>query len=120
MKILLDENLPVRLIRALRALGHDVEHANTSNLAGRPDSEVLAVAQSEDRFLITQDRRFADARVFTDGAHAGVLFLRLKSPGRSAMYDRVWTLFMENDVESWRGCFVVASDRKLRVRCPEP
>ena len=60
MRILLDENLPMRLIAALRALGHDVEHVYTKNLSSRPDPDVRAVAESEQRFLITQDRRFAE------------------------------------------------------------
>ena len=119
MRILLDENLPVRLTRALRALGHDVEHVYTRELSGRPDPEVMALAQSEARFLITSDRRFADARVFAPGTHAGLLFIRLKHPARRALFDKVRMIFETENVESWRGCFVVVSDRKLRVRRPE-
>jgi predicted nuclease of predicted toxin-antitoxin system len=119
MKILLDENLPMRLMSALRALGHDVEHVYSKDLSGKPDDDVRALAQAESRFLITQDRRFADARVFADGTHAGLLFVRLKSPGRRALYAKIRALFASEDVESWRGCFAVVSDAKLRVRRPE-
>lgn len=115
MRILLDENLPIRLVAALRALGHDVEHVYTKDLSGRPDPDVMALAQREERFLITLDRRFADARLFTPGTHAGVLFVRLKHPARRALFEKVRSLFEAEDVESWRGRFVVASDRKLRV-----
>lgn len=106
------------LMRALRALGHDVEHVYTKNLSGHPDPDVMALAQSEERFLITSDRRFADMRVFTPGTHAGLLFVRLKHPARSALFAKVQTLFETEDVQSWHRCFVVASDRKLRVRRP--
>jgi predicted nuclease of predicted toxin-antitoxin system len=115
MRILLDENLPFRLVSALRALGHDVEHVYTRDLSGKPDDDVRAAARAEDRFLITQDRRFADARVFAQGTHAGLLFVRLKSPGRNALFAKVRTVFATEDVESWRGRFVVVSDTKLRV-----
>jgi predicted nuclease of predicted toxin-antitoxin system len=107
------------LMPALRALGHDVEHVYTKNLSGRPDPEVMALAQSEGRFLITSDRRFADMRVFMPGTHAGLLFVRLKHPARRALFAKVRVLFESEQVESWHHCFVVASDQKLRVRRPE-
>ena len=116
--MLLDENLPVRLVQALRALGHDVEHVYTKDLSGRPDPDVRAAAQSEDRFLITQDRRFADARTFTPGSHPGVLLVRLKRPGRLALFQRVREVFANRAVESWRGRFVVVSESKVRVAPP--
>lgn len=109
----------MRLVAALRALGHDVEHVYTKDLSGRPDPDVRLAAESEDRFLITQDRRFADARVFAAGTHAGLLLVRMKNPGRSALFNRIREVFETDDVESWRGCFVVLGDEKLRVRRPE-
>lgn len=118
MRILLDENLPARLVAALRALGHDVEHVTAKNLSGRPDAEVRVLAESEDRILITQDIRFADARWFAAGTHPGLILVRLKSPGRRALMAKVKSIFESENVESWRGCFVVLSDSKLRVRRP--
>lgn len=118
MQILLDENLPTGLTAALRGLGHDVEHAYTKDLGGHIDPDVRAVAESEERFLITQDIRFADVRAFASGTHAGLLLVRLKHPGRRALFEKVYSVFVSENVESWRGCFVVLSDAKLRVRCP--
>jgi predicted nuclease of predicted toxin-antitoxin system len=119
MKILLDENLPLRLVSALRALGHDVEHVYSRNLSGRPDDEVRALAQHESRFLITQDRRFADKRDFAPGTHPGLLFVRLKRPGRQVLFARVLAIFETEDVESWSGCFVKLGEIALRVSRPE-
>lgn len=118
MRILLDENLPTELVEALRALGHDVEHVYSMNLSGHPDPEVSAVAQSENRLLITQDIRFADARQFMPGSHAGFVLVRLKRPGLRAIFEKVRSVFESEDVESWQGCFIVLSDSKLRVRRP--
>jgi predicted nuclease of predicted toxin-antitoxin system len=119
MRILLDENLPVDLIEVLRALGHDVEHVYSKNLSGHPDPDVRAEAQSENRLLIPQDIRFADAREFLPGQHAGFVLLRLKRPGLRAIVEKLRSVFERKDVESWQGCFVVLSDSKLRVRRPE-
>lgn len=118
MRILLDENLPVDLVEALRALGHDVEHVYSKNLSGHPDPDVSALAQSENRLLITQDIRFADARQFLPGQHAGFVLVRLKRPSLRAILEKVRIAFETEGVESWQGCFVVLSDSKLRIRRP--
>jgi predicted nuclease of predicted toxin-antitoxin system len=116
MRILLDENLPADLIGVLQALGHDVEHVYSKALSGRPDADVRALAEAEQRMLITQDIRFADARHFTPGAHAGFVLVRLKQEGLRAIIAKLRTVFETEPVESWRGCFVVIGENKIRVR----
>ena len=116
MKIKLDENMPVSLADVLAALGHDVHTTQAEGLAGCDDDTVWQAAQDEDRFLITQDLDFSDLRRFTPGTHAGILILRLRDPGRLALCDLVESLFVAENVESWRSCFVVATEHKTRVR----
>ena len=116
MRIKLDENLPSRLAQALGSSGHDVDTVEDEHLTGCSDAAVWEAAQEAGRFLITQDLDFSDIRKFAPGAHHGVLLVRLPSPGRRALFDRVHTLFETEDVESWRGCFVVSGERKIRVR----
>jgi predicted nuclease of predicted toxin-antitoxin system len=118
MRIKLDENLPMELVTQLQALGHDVESVYTEHLSGSPDPDVWRAAQSERRLLITQDIGFGDARMFTPGAHAGFVLIRLKRAGRQALIAKVRGVFETADVEAWSGCFVVVSDSKLRVRHP--
>lgn len=118
MRIKLDENLPAELVAELRALGHDVEDVYAGGLSGRPDEEVWAATQAEQRVLITQDVRFADARMFTAGQHAGFVLVRLKRAGRRALIARVRDVFQREDVESWTGCLIVIGDAKIRVRRP--
>ena len=118
MRIKLDENMPNRLVDVLTGLGHDVDSVYSEHLIGRPDPTVWQAAQTTGRFLITQDLDFSDVRQFAPGTHHGLLLVRLHDPGRLAVASRVEMLFRTEDVERWRGCFVVATDRKLRVRRP--
>lgn len=118
MRIKLDENLPATTATALRRLGHDVETIPDEGLTGRPDSEVWTMAVAERRFLITQDLDFSDVRTFAPGTHAGILVVRPRAPGRLALARLIMDLFEREDVDSWQGCFVVATDRKVRVRRP--
>jgi predicted nuclease of predicted toxin-antitoxin system len=118
MNIKLDENLPFRLASRLPSLGHDVHTAQAEGLTGRLDAEIWEAAQREARFLITQDLDFSDARRFAPGTHHGILLFRLRSPSRQNLVDRVEEIFQMEDVTPWAGCFVVATERKVRVRHP--
>ena len=81
MRLLLDANLSPRGIAArLRERGHDVlALAEDSAFEGLPDPEVLALAASERRILITRNSRdFAPlAREWAEGrrSHAGLILI---------------------------------------------
>lgn len=120
MRIKLDENLPARLRPVLSERGHDVDTVVQQGLAGRTDAEVWQAAQRDERFLITQDLDFSDIRRYAPGSHHGLLLVRLSEPGREALLHHVRLLFARQDVESWRGAFVVSTERKIRIRLPQP
>jgi len=116
MKIKLDENVPAGLKPVLTALGHDADTAIDEGVAGCRDPVVWAAAVAANRFLITQDLDFSDLRSFAPGTHPGILLLRLRDPSRADLLQKVESLFCSEPVESWQGCFVVATDHKLRIR----
>ncbi len=116
MRIKLDENLPASLQPILRNLRHDVDSVVTEGLAGQEDVTIWAAAQEAQRFLITQDLDFSDVRAFPPGSHCGVLVVRLTEPGRQALTVSIETVFRNEDVESWKGCFAVLTEHKLRLR----
>jgi len=118
MRIKLDENLPEQIAVVLRASGHDVHTAGAESLSGCLDSELWNAAQKESRFLITQDLDFSDLRRFSPGTHHGVLLLRLHSPSRTRLIERVEEFLRSEAIGEWERCFVVASDHKVRVRRP--
>jgi len=119
VKIKLDENLPVRLAQALEQQGHDTDTIPEEGLTGRSDRQIWEAVQEAGRFLITQDLDFSDTRRFSPGTHHGILLVRLRDPGRNALLKRVQDLFQTESVENWKRCFVVVTDRKLRVRSPQ-
>ena len=118
MKLKLDENLPESLVAELAALNHDVDNVRLEGLSGRNDSDVWAAAQSEGRFLVTQDLDFSDVRQFQPGSHHGLLLVRLPEAGRLALTRKITDVFRRENVECWSGCFIVLSDHKLRVLRP--
>jgi predicted nuclease of predicted toxin-antitoxin system len=118
MKFKLDENIPTDLVKVLGGIGHDVDTVPQEALTGRPDSVVWACTQEAERLLITQDMDFADTRRFAPGTHNGIILVRLGSPSRRQLLDRIGSLFLNEPVEEWHGSFIVVTDRKLRVVRP--
>lgn len=114
MKIKLDENLPARLKNVLTAYGHEIDTVNDEGLTGQPDQAVWRASQAEARFLITQDLDFSDTRQFVPGTHCGILLVRLREPSAQALLDQVAAVAIE--IEKWRGCFVVLTEHKLRIK----
>ena len=120
MRIKLDENLPVHLAAILINLRHDVHTIAEENLSGKSDREVWEAAQQDERFLITQDLDFSDLRRFAPGTHSGILLVRLHSPDRESLIRRISEVFRQEEVEGWSKCFVVATERKVRIiRAPD-
>ena len=119
MKLKLDENVPAHLAPTLQALGHDVDSVQSEELIGHRDADVWMASQRDGRFLITQDLDFSDARRYVPGSHHGLLLVRLRRPGRAALFERVRQLFAVELVESWTGCLVVATEHKVRITRPQ-
>jgi predicted nuclease of predicted toxin-antitoxin system len=118
MKVKIDENVPARLVAELTRLGHHVDTVASEGLQGKPDDVVWAAAQRERRLLITQDLDFSDVRRFRPGTHAGLLLVRLREPGATALFNRIAAVARDEGLELLEGCFAVLTDRKLRIRRP--
>ena len=118
MKIKLDENLPGRAAQRLRDMGHDVDTVLEEDLGGQSDATVWKAAQSEGRFLITQDLDFSDMRRFAPGTHHGILLVRLDDLEQPRIAEFLDAWFSMAQAETWAGSFVVASSRKIRVVRP--
>ncbi len=118
MRIKLDENLPAGLSQELSRLGHDVHTSPGEGLTGRSDDAVWSAAQQERRFFLTQDMDFSDVRRFAPGTHHGLMLVRLRHPTRRILIERVRVVFGSEDVAAWAHCFVVVTERKVRIRKP--
>ena len=120
MKFKLDENLPLQIAIELRARTHDVQTVGEEGLTGRVDADIWQAAQRDGCILITQDLDFSDTRKFQPGTHYGVVLIRLQSPSRRNLIARTTELFEAENVSGWARCFVVVTERKIRVKKPGP
>lgn len=64
MKFLIDAQLPVKLVSLLEASGHDAVHTSQLPEGNRTkDSVLAALADSQDRVVVTKDRDFRDSHL---------------------------------------------------------
>jgi predicted nuclease of predicted toxin-antitoxin system len=71
-----DENLPMEVADLLRQNGHDALSVMDQQLAGRPDVDVAAACQAEQRVLVTLDLDFSDIRSYPPEDYFGIIVLR--------------------------------------------
>ena len=107
MKILVDENIPLTTVRALRVQGHDVLDIRGTTDEGIPDYALWNMAQREERLLITTDKGFVHTR---EQEHHGILIIRLRQPNRRKIDERVMQAIAQFMAAEWLGLLVVMRD----------
>ncbi len=116
MRVKVDEDLPRSLAALLQQRGHDVATVRDQGLSGCTDDALWPVVQSEERFLVTADKGFADARTHAPGTHPGVLLLRPDEDGVPAVVALLTAVLKETDLSALARSIAVASPRGLRIR----
>ena len=72
---LLDENMPRKVISALRTAGYDATRVYDARLRSRPDAAIFAYARAHQMTIITFDTDYLNRTAFPP-PHAGILVLR--------------------------------------------
>jgi predicted nuclease of predicted toxin-antitoxin system len=114
MKFLLDESADLPLAKTLVSSGHDVKSIVKDFTTAISDQAVLAIAVSEDRIVITNDRDFGELVYRRELRHAGIILFRLGDERLEVKEG--WLRFVlqlpDDDLRS----FIVVTDRAIRVR----
>lgn len=114
MKVLVDECCPRAIAERLRSGGHDVRYAAEQDSAAR-DIELLAIANAEDRIIVTEDHDFADLVVRDLNPAPGliILFLPQLTPDRRA--ERLMDI-LATDAFDAKGQLIVIEPSRVRLR----
>ena len=102
-RIYSNENLPRQVVEGLRRRGHDVLTTQDTGQANRatPDGEVLSFATSQDRVIVTLNRRhFIGLHERSAGRHGGIVVCTY-DPNFEALAIRIDSVLTSRD--TWEG-----------------
>jgi predicted nuclease of predicted toxin-antitoxin system len=114
MRIVADENLAYRMIKALRNKGFEVISIE-EDTPSIPDNNVLSVAVKENALLITEDKDFGDLVMLHKLPHKGILLLRLSGMETDEKVIRTLDV-IQTYGEELKDSFTVVDAKKVRIR----
>ena len=112
MKFIIDENVPTKLVRILRGLGHDA----TRVVPTTPDPENARLARREGRTLITIDHDFTNRSQYPP-KEFDILLIHIHPPEKEEVVKAVQT-FLATDPKPLKG-LVILGPGGLVIRIPE-
>ena len=113
MRFLADESCDFRVVRALRAAGHDVAAA-IETTPGADDSAVIRTSIREQRIVVTEDRDFGRLVYASAMPAHGVILLRYPTSLRAALPSAV-VEFVASRGDQLVGRFVVIEPGRARI-----
>ncbi|MEX1255966.1 MAG: DUF5615 family PIN-like protein [Dehalococcoidia bacterium] len=118
MRFLLDESAEYRLAAFLKREGHDVTAIAHDYPAALADSDVLAIATSQQRIVITNDPDFGELVFRHSQSHNGVILLRLPAGDTAAKIEALRKALASHAADL--GHFLVVDRRGVRVARTPP
>ena len=113
MRFLADESCDFAVVRALREAGHDVTAVAEID-PGIDDEIVIALAHSESRVLLTEDKDFGWLAFVAHAASAGVVLIRFPAGVRRTLATSATRLVTQRGNEL-NGSFVVLRPGSVRI-----
>jgi len=113
LRFLADESCDFAAVPALRAAGHDV--LAVSEFQQRSvDEELMALALSEERILVTEDKDFGTLTFASQHESHGVILLRFPASARGSLGPSMERLVAEYGTRL-RGAFPVLQPGVVRI-----
>ena len=119
IKILADENISPKVVGYLRSIGIDVLDVKEQQGFGKTDADLLHLAYSESRFVLTHDSDFGELAMNKGRLCYGILYLRLNNLKPIHVVNICRRLF-EKDFEIVPGTILVIGESRIRMRVIEP
>jgi predicted nuclease of predicted toxin-antitoxin system len=116
MRVKVDEDLPRAAVQMLGDRGYEAVSVTGQGMGGWKDPALWQAVQSEQRFLVTADKGFADIRFYPPGTHAGVLLLRPEEDGIRPVVELLERVLASYDLGALAGTVTVVTPRGVRIR----
>lgn len=114
MKLLANENFPLKSFKALQEKGYDIKHIGIE-LPSITDEEVMAIAIEEGRIIITFDSDYGELVYKYGYKPPGVIYLRWKEFTPDFPADYLHEIFKAGQIQ-FAGLFTVIDENQIRQR----
>src|SRR5258705_1191753 len=117
VKFLIEHAISTNVVALLRAAGHDAVHVRERGLAAATDAEVMNLAATEERVVVSADTDFGSLLVLQNASRPSVIMFRHGAPRRPS--DQAALLLanlaaVADDLA--RGAIVVFRRDRIRIR----
>jgi len=104
-------------VKLLRKLGCDVKDVAEAGLKGCEDDEVVSLAITENRIIITHDLGFGSIYYFAKRGHVGIIVLRIRPPTVEEVNHILQNFLKRVDLEKEKltKCLIMLNRRRYRV-----
>ena len=116
MKIKVDEDLPNKVVQLLNEQGYHAVSVVEHEMGGFKDADLWPIVQTEQRFLVTADKGFADIRMYPPGTHCGVLLFRPDKDGIWPILSLLEQVLESCDLNELKRTVTVVTHRGIRIR----
>lgn len=113
MRLVADESCDFAVVVGVRTAGHDVVSI-TERMPGAEDEQVIKLAATEHRLLLTEDKDFRQLVFAASKDSSGVVLIRYPSTARSTLTDAVVKPLAERG-DALYSRFVVMEPDRIRV-----
>lgn len=114
LRFLADESCDFAVVKALRSVGYDVTSV-AQTMPSSPDQAVLALAEKEERILLTEDKDFGEWVFVYGRKNTGILFIRYPAKLRAQMVEAVIELVTEHEKDLMK-VYAVLEPGRVRIR----
>jgi predicted nuclease of predicted toxin-antitoxin system len=117
VKFLIDQNRSPRLAILLREAGHDAVHTQELGLERATDTDLLHLAESQQRVLLSGDTDFGTLLALTIRRSPSVILFRARNMPKAEDQLAIILLYLPEIIEDLEyGATIVISDERIKVR----
>ncbi|MBF0100832.1 MAG: DUF5615 family PIN-like protein [Desulfobacterales bacterium] len=114
LKFLVDVGVGKKVEEYLKIQGYETKSVRDID-ARMSDEDIIRIAVSENRMVITMDKDFGELVYHSDMEHCGVLLLRMEN-GTGTEKEEIVNYILSNYSDKIKNCFCVYQNNKFRIR----
>ena len=116
MNFVADAGISPRTVEFLREQGHDVVHVRDIGMQRAKESEILELARSQDRIVLTFDLDFGDLLALGLSDKPSTIIFRLDDETADSVNTNLLTVLAQTESDLRDGALILVQEFRYRVR----